>query len=186
MPNSDFGLLKNDGKLYPDLYHIWEADQSFADISPDQQGIQVPYDIFLADIALFLTWKQADSRRLLGILINPGEDVEQLAPYLADITLFSLSFPVFTDGRNFSSARLLREKYEYQGEIRAIGDFIEDQLPLLARCGCDAFILPITKAELWWQRAQSHVTIAYQPTGKRFRGAYAGKRRHHLDGEQTP
>jgi uncharacterized protein (DUF934 family) len=52
-----------------------------------------------------------------------------------------VSFPKFTDGRGFSTARLLRERYRYRGELRAVGDVLRDQLLFLARCGFDAFAL---------------------------------------------
>jgi len=51
----------------------------------------------------------------------------------------AIRFPKFVDGRGFSVARLLRERYQYQGEIRAIGEIIRDQLYLLQRCGFNAF-----------------------------------------------
>ena len=52
--------------------------------------------------------------------------------------LIALDFPVFTDGRHFSSARLLRERFGYKGEVRAIGDVLRDQLFFMQRCGFDA------------------------------------------------
>jgi uncharacterized protein (DUF934 family) len=55
--------------------------------------------------------------------------------------VIAVNFPKFTDGRGFSAARLLRERYGYQGELRAIGDVLRDQLQELERCGFDAFLL---------------------------------------------
>jgi uncharacterized protein (DUF934 family) len=55
--------------------------------------------------------------------------------------LVAVNFPQFTDGRGYSSARLLRERYGWRGELRAIGDVFRDQLFYLARCGFDAFAL---------------------------------------------
>ena len=52
-----------------------------------------------------------------------------------------VNFPQFTDGRGYSIARLLRERYGWRGELRAIGDVLRDQLFYLSRCGFDAFAL---------------------------------------------
>ena len=58
------------------------------------------------------------------------------------LALIALRFDAFTDGRGFSTARTLRERYGYQGELRAVGGFLPDQLHYLRRCGCNAFELP--------------------------------------------
>ncbi|MDQ5959482.1 MAG: hypothetical protein QG592_561 [Pseudomonadota bacterium] len=60
--------------------------------------------------------------------------------------MIGINFPKFVDGRGYSTARLLRERYAYQGEIRAIGDVLQDQLFLMARCGFDAFALRADKS----------------------------------------
>lgn len=76
-----------------------------------------------------------------AIFIEAGEDVESLADNLADIAVIALNFPAFSDGRAYSSANLLRRHYNYQGEIRAVGDVRIDQLEQMVRCGFDAFEL---------------------------------------------
>lgn len=75
----------------------------------------------------------------LGVWLDSDEQVEELADDLANFQVIALNFPAFTDGRHYSSARLLRERYGYKGEIRAIGDVLRDQLFLMRRCGFDAF-----------------------------------------------
>jgi uncharacterized protein (DUF934 family) len=74
----------------------------------------------------------------VGVLLEPDQPPSELAGDLNDIPLIAINFPVFTDGRGFSYARELRER-GYQGEIRAVGNFIRDQLSYLYRCGFDAF-----------------------------------------------
>jgi hypothetical protein len=59
--------------------------------------------------------------------------------------VIGVNFPKFTDGRSYSSARLLRERYGYAGEIRAIGDVLQDQLFYMRRCGIDAYALRADK-----------------------------------------
>ncbi|MGH8436170.1 MAG: DUF934 domain-containing protein [Pseudomonas sp.] len=75
----------------------------------------------------------------LGVWLDSDEAVEELADDLAHFQVVALNFPVFTDGRHYSSARLLRERYGYKGEVRAIGDVLRDQLFFMRRCGFDAF-----------------------------------------------
>ena len=77
----------------------------------------------------------------LGIWLDSHEIVEDIAADLDAFAVIALNFPSFTDGRHFSSARLLRERYGYRGEIRAIGDVLRDQLFYLQRCGFDAFAI---------------------------------------------
>ena len=64
-----------------------------------------------------------------------------MLPWLADIPLIAIRFPVFTDGRGYSLARLLRTRHGYTGELRAVGDVLRDQLYFLQGCGFDAFQL---------------------------------------------
>lgn len=76
----------------------------------------------------------------VGIRLVPGDNTETLSKDdLAAISLVELDFPVFTDGRLFSAAKLLRSRDAYQGEIRAVGKFMADQVFYLHRVGVDAF-----------------------------------------------
>ena len=75
----------------------------------------------------------------LGLRIGGGDDLDALAPDLAGFSLVTVEFPALADGRGFSIARLLREDYGYGGEIRARGNFIQDQLFYLKRVGVNAF-----------------------------------------------
>ena len=75
----------------------------------------------------------------LGIWLEGHAEIEQIIEPLLDLPLIAINFPKFADGRGFSSARLIRERYNYSGELRAIGGFIRDQLYLLKRCGFNAF-----------------------------------------------
>lgn len=76
-----------------------------------------------------------------GIRLNPGDHTEELAGTLNGVELIELNFPVFTDGRPFSHARLLRSRLGYRGEIRAVGHYLPDQIFYLARVGVNAFQL---------------------------------------------
>jgi uncharacterized protein (DUF934 family) len=77
-----------------------------------------------------------------AVRIEPGEDARDLLPHLDRLSLIEVTFPAFTDGRGFSSARILREA-GYTGELRASGDIGVDMLSHLRRVGFDA-IAPAT------------------------------------------
>jgi uncharacterized protein (DUF934 family) len=74
-----------------------------------------------------------------AVRIESGDDARELLPYLDRIALVEVSFPKFRDGRGYSSGRILREA-GYTGELRAQGDVLIDQIPLMRRCGFDSFV----------------------------------------------
>lgn len=77
----------------------------------------------------------------VGVWLDVTDGPEAIAAELAAFTVIGVNFPKFTDGRGYSTARLLRQRYGYAGELRAIGDVLHDQLFYMARCGFDAFAL---------------------------------------------
>jgi uncharacterized protein (DUF934 family) len=84
-----------------------------------------------------------------AVRIESGEDARVLLPYLDRLALVEVSFPKFRDGRGYSTGRILREA-GYTGELRAQGDVLVDQVPLMRRCGFDSFApeTPIDEAVL--------------------------------------
>ena len=97
------------------------------------------------DISVSLARWQQDKQKLLvrdgklGVRIGAADTVDDLADDLAQIQLIELDFPDFADGRLFSQAWLLRGRYHYQGEIRATGHYMPDQVFYLSRVGVNAF-----------------------------------------------
>lgn len=73
--------------------------------------------------------------------LNLTADIELSAEMLQGVELIEVSFSNFTDGRGYSTAKILRERFDWQGPIRAVGDITVDQLGYLARCGFDSFAL---------------------------------------------
>ena len=69
-----------------------------------------------------------------AVRIEAGDDARALLPHLGQLALIEVSFPAFRDGRGYSAARVLREG-GYTGELRAAGDVLVDQMPLMRRCG---------------------------------------------------
>jgi len=80
----------------------------------------------------------ADQTNATAVRVEPGDDARELLPHLDRLRLIEVNFPAFTDGRGYSSARLLREA-GFDGEIRAVGEVTVDMLSHMRRCGFDAF-----------------------------------------------
>ena len=81
----------------------------------------------------------------IGVWLDSDEGPEMLAGDIDRFAVIGVNFPKFTDGRSYPSARLLRERHRYAGEIRAIGDVLQDQLFYMRRCGIDAYALRADK-----------------------------------------
>jgi len=77
--------------------------------------------------------------RKVGVRIEANEAVEDVAADLRRIAVVALVFPKFLTGQAYSSARILRERYGYDGEVRAVGDVLREQASFMVRCGVDAF-----------------------------------------------
>jgi len=96
-----------------------------------------------------------------AVRIEAGDDARALLPHVDRLALVEVSFPVFRDGRGYSSARILREG-GYGGELRAAGDVLVDQIPFMRRCGFDSFApeAPVDPAAL--DAALTRYTAVYQ------------------------
>ena len=77
----------------------------------------------------------------LGLRLEGSDPVEEIVPDLEHFSMIALNFPAFVDGRSYSIARLLRDRYNYRGEIRAQGDVLHDQLFKMEQCGFNSFEL---------------------------------------------
>ncbi len=78
---------------------------------------------------------------MLGVRLEPDHDPVSIVDDLDRFSLIAVVFPKFTDGRGYSIARLLRDRYDYRGRLRAVGDVLRDQLFYMLRCGFDSFAL---------------------------------------------
>ncbi|PDS45305.1 oxidoreductase [Rhizobium anhuiense] len=109
----------------------------------------------------------------LGVLIKPADDVRRLEPYLDRLEIVAVAFPAFNDGRAFSHASLLRQRLGYTNELRAVGDVLIDQVPLMLRVGIDSFA--VTNATALKRLSENRLPAIphhYQPA---VRDADAGK-----------
>lgn len=85
---------------------------------------------------------RVDNTAGLGMWMSTDTDPTVLGVWVKTIPTIAIHFPVFTDGRGFSLARILREELGFEGELCAQGHFLQDQLYYLKRCGFDGFVVP--------------------------------------------
>jgi uncharacterized protein (DUF934 family) len=97
-----------------------------------------------------------------AVVIGPTDEVEALVPHLGLLNLIVVEFPKIGEGRGFSQARMLRQRYRYQGELRARGALKRDQLFFLARCGFDSFDLDPAEDLEAALAALDDFSVAYQ------------------------
>ena len=151
--------LYKDGSFIADPFRAWteESDPSAV------RYTHVPLPVFLANRAAFLA-----NPHPLGLLVAPGEDVGEVSGDLGRFASVAVSFPSFTDGRGYSTVRLLRERFGYEGEVRAVGDVLLDQVLLMQRCGFDALVVTHAPTRQALEAGQlPGVDLFYQPVGLR-------------------
>ncbi len=125
--------LIKERRVVSDSWRLLEADAT-----------EVPFE---GDVIVPLALWQAQRGQLLarparlGLRLEPHEDPAAIAGDVGLFGVIAVNFPKFGDGRGYSIARLLRERYGYKGELRAIGDVLRDHLLFMARSGFDAFAL---------------------------------------------
>jgi uncharacterized protein (DUF934 family) len=139
------------------------AGDPFAHVA---DGAELPQGCVLVSAARFLEDPEALLKRgKVGVTWPNSRDVDDLVPYLDRVAAVALVFPTFRDGRAYSQARLLRERYGYRGELRATGQVLRDQFVFMLRAGFDAFdVKKQADAEAFAQTVQRY-SVFYQPTG---------------------
>ncbi len=149
--------LFKDGAFIADPFHAWgEADEPAT-----ARYAHVPLKLFLENRDAVLA-----NPHPLGLHVAPGERIEDAAADLGRFASIAIGFPAFTDGRGYSTARLLRERYRFAGEIRAVGDILADQVPLMRRCGIGAFVVSHEPTRQALEKGSlAAVDLYYQPVG---------------------
>jgi uncharacterized protein (DUF934 family) len=104
-----------------------------------------------------------EGERQIGVLLKPEDDLADLEPYLSRLALVAIEFPKVNEGRGYSQARLLRNRYHFAGEIRALGDVSRDRLAFLERCGFNAFVLRSGESPETALTAFGEISLRYQP-----------------------
>ena len=126
-------LIKN-AALVDDAWSLRREVSSLAELGNGTCEI-VPLPFWLAHRDALI------GRGNVGVWLAPDADPEALAADVGTVPVIAVDFPAFTDGRGYSIGRLLRDRYGFKGELRAIGDILRDQLFALAECGFDAFAI---------------------------------------------
>jgi uncharacterized protein (DUF934 family) len=139
------------------------AQDVFAPVADDAP---LPEGAVLVSLARF----QKDRETLLarntpiGVKLQSSENPELLSADVNHFSLIALEFPKFRDGRAFSWARMLRTRLGFTGEIRAVGDFLYDQVNYQHRVGFDAWEVPDSFTLEMFNRALTEMTNVYQPS----------------------
>lgn len=126
--------LIKDGAIVEDSWTLLAKPEGEA------ASVEVPAGQVIVPLSVWLAQKaHLQTRQDIGVWLDSDETASQLGDDARALPLVAVNFPVFMDGRSFSTARLLRERYGFTGELRAVGNFIRDQLCYLRRCGVNAF-----------------------------------------------
>lgn len=144
--------------------HVLVADEFT--IVADDAAIGESDDVFVTAARLL-----ADPQAVLaragrsGVIWPNSRDVDDLVPHLDRLAAVALVFPTFRDGRAYTQARLLRERYGFRGELRATGQVLRDQFVFMLRAGFDAFdVVKQSDAEAFAGVAKRY-SVFYQPAG---------------------
>jgi uncharacterized protein (DUF934 family) len=148
--------LIKDGKLVTDSF----VDASAATTIPAAGPVIVSVEQWQAERAGLLARGTP-----LGVRMHSDQSPELIAADLAHFALVALEFPKFRDGRAYSYARLLRERYAFKGELRAVGEVLLEQLFFMLRTGFNAFELQSADPLGEYHTALADFSVWYQPTG---------------------
>ena len=129
---------------------------------PDDVPVIVPAARFIADVAEF-AYRTVPT----GVIWPNNRKISELAPHLDRLALVALVFPNFKDGRAYSQARVLRERYGFRGELRAVGNVLRDQFLFLVRAGFDSFEVTKESDARAFAEAVARYSVFYQPAADR-------------------
>ncbi len=134
------------------------TDEQIAAAVQSQDAVLFPLSVWKANEALLAG---RDAART-GVWLAPEDEPGDAEAYFARVALVAVDFPVFRDGRGFSTAYLLRTRYHWKGQLRAIGDVLRDQLNFMKRCGFDAFAVRADKNIDDAIKGFTEFTVTYQ------------------------
>lgn len=149
------GLIR-DGQLINDIY----IDARALDTVPADRPVIVSLPQWQIHRDALLAGKQS-----LGIRLQSNQPPALVSADLGHFSVIALEFPKFRDGRAYTHARMLRERYAFGGEIRAVGDVLQEQLNYMRRCGFDSFEINAADPLGTWQAIKDDQTVWYQATG---------------------
>jgi uncharacterized protein (DUF934 family) len=130
---SKMSRIIKDGQVNEDPWQWIAAD---AALTPERLA---GGERLLLPLPQWLARRECRDPARTGVWLAPDDSLDALLPRLAELPVIAIHFPVFTDGRGYSLARLLRGRHGYAGELRVVGDVLRDQVYFLHRCGFNAF-----------------------------------------------
>ncbi|MFB9952673.1 DUF934 domain-containing protein [Rhizobium puerariae] len=166
-------IWRETGFVANDPWVIEPVGESGEVRAAEEQKVLLPLDALIEKA-------EASNDVGLGVLIRPADDVRRLEPYLYRLEIVAVEFPAFSDGRAFSHASLLRDRLGYRNELRAVGDVLIDQIPLMLRVGIDSFAVKNATALKRLEEGRlPGIALHYQPTARHAEkaGGYSWRRR---------
>lgn len=151
-------IVKNDSVIEQE----WITVDAEGDLPSSDENLIVPLARFAEEREALLGRNGG-----LGVQLNPGDAPEDLADDLDRLSIITVNFPAYTDGRGYSYGRVLRERMGFKGELRAVGDVLRDQILYMHRCGFDSYDLKVDgeTALTKVRAALKEMSVYYQPTG---------------------
>jgi len=137
------------------------TDDTFVDATELEQ---LPEGAVIVSLEQWREHKDALAGREVGVRLLSDQHPESIADDLEHFSVIALDFPTYRDGRAYSYARILRDRYGYKGELRAVGDVLLEQLHYMHRIGFDSFDVAGDQPLEDWQAADADFNNWYQPT----------------------
>jgi uncharacterized protein (DUF934 family) len=142
-------------EIVRDDWRHWGQDPG---APPDASGVIVPWPELRANPEHWSTHAGP-----LGVRIGPADQVEDLAGELKRLALVAVEFPTPIEGRGYTQGRLVRERFGFTAELRAVGAAVKRDLILaLARCGFDTFEVAAGEDLAACAQALHRYSVAYQ------------------------
>jgi uncharacterized protein (DUF934 family) len=139
-------------------------DDEWVDLSNESNSFDSASKVIVSLDQLKNEFEQLKTKsQALAVTLSETDSVDDILPFLNDLQMVVLQFKVFADGRAFSQSKLLRDRHGYQGQIRAVGDVIRDQLSFMQRCGFSQFQLAESEDVNQAIHAFSDISNTYQP-----------------------
>lgn len=137
------------------------AEDAFADVADENLTPEGPV---ILSLARFQAERDAliSAGRTVGVRVQSDEEVETLAYDLPRLAVVALVFPKYRDGRAYTTARLLRQRLGFTGEVRAVGDVLREQAGFMVRCGFDSFAPADGSSPAEWAHAAGRFRHVYQ------------------------
>lgn len=148
--------------------------------TPGDGAVLLSADRFLAEAA-----DLAQRLDEIGVIWPNHRDIEDIEPHLPRLACVALAFPNFRDGRAYSQARILRERFGYRGELRATGQILRDQFVFLRRAGFDSLEVRKEADAVAYRSVMQRYSVFYQPAGDGGTTVFRQRLHRHRDDVRT-